>query len=81
MVIARQAELLTAAGYLCSAADNLRAVGLPVLAAEIEAFIVSLERRLRAPELSARHGLPRGHEAVDQQQRPSRHPRRPRHTL
>jgi hypothetical protein len=39
----REAELLSAAGYLCSAADHLRALGLLGLASQIEAFIASLD--------------------------------------
>lgn len=39
----RGVELLSAAGYLCSAADNLRAVGLVMLADEIDAFIANLD--------------------------------------
>jgi hypothetical protein len=43
MGIAREAELLSAAGYLCSAAENLRAVGLMMLADELDAFIASID--------------------------------------
>jgi hypothetical protein len=43
MGIAREPELLSAAGYLCSAADNLRAVGLLTLADEIDAFLAMLD--------------------------------------
>jgi hypothetical protein len=43
MGIVREAELLSAAGYLCSAADNLRAIGLLMLADEIDAFVASLD--------------------------------------
>jgi hypothetical protein len=39
----REAELLSAAGYLCNAADNLRAVGLSTLADELEALIATLD--------------------------------------
>jgi hypothetical protein len=40
---AREAELLSAAGYLCNAADNLRALGLLGLADEIDRYITVLE--------------------------------------
>lgn len=40
---AREAELLSAAGYLCSAVENLRAVGLLGLADEIDRCITVLE--------------------------------------
>jgi hypothetical protein len=40
---AREAELLSAAGYLCSAVENLRAVGLLGLAEEIDRYITVLE--------------------------------------
>jgi hypothetical protein len=40
---ARDAELLSAAGYLCSAVDNLRAVGLLGLAEEIDRYVTVLE--------------------------------------
>jgi hypothetical protein len=40
---AREAELLSAAGYLCSAVENLRAVGLSGLADELDRYIVVLE--------------------------------------
>lgn len=40
---AREAELLCAAGYLCSAVENLRAVGLLGLADEIDRYITVLE--------------------------------------
>ena len=43
MGIVRETELLSAAGHLCSAADNLRAVGLCLLADEIDALIANLE--------------------------------------
>ena len=43
MATTREAELLSAAGYLCSAADNLRAVGLSGLADEIERYLRVLE--------------------------------------
>lgn len=36
-------ELLSAAGSLCSAADHLRAIGLVMLAAEIDALIANLD--------------------------------------
>lgn len=39
----REAELLSAAGYLCSAVDNLRALGLLGLADEIDRYITVLE--------------------------------------
>ena len=37
------AELLSAAGYLCSAVDNLRAVGLLALAEEIDRYVTVVE--------------------------------------
>jgi hypothetical protein len=40
---ARDAELMSAAGYLCSAVDNLRALGLLGLAEEIDRYITVLE--------------------------------------
>ena len=40
---AREAELLSAAGYLCSAVENLRAIGLSGLADELDRYIVVLE--------------------------------------
>ena len=40
---ARDADLLSAAGYLCSAVENLRALGLPGLADEIDRYITVLE--------------------------------------
>lgn len=43
MGMARDADLLSAAGDLCSAADHLRAVGLVMLADEIDAFLATLE--------------------------------------
>ena len=43
MATTREAELLSAAGYLCSAVDNLRAVGLSGLADEIERYLRVLE--------------------------------------
>jgi hypothetical protein len=43
MGITRELELLSAAGSLCSAADNLRAVGLFTLADELEAFLALLD--------------------------------------
>ena len=46
MGIVRESDLLCAAGYLCSAADNLRAVGLLTLADEIDAFIAMLEAEI-----------------------------------
>ncbi len=52
MGIAREAELLSAAGYLCSAADNLRAVGLQTLADEIDAFIASIDLEILLGPLS-----------------------------
>ena len=38
--------LLSAAGYLCTAADNLRALGMLTLADEIDAFILSIDLEL-----------------------------------
>jgi hypothetical protein len=46
MGIVRESDLLCAAGYLCNAADNLRAVGLLSLAAEIDAFIAMLDTEI-----------------------------------
>jgi hypothetical protein len=46
MSIVGESDLLCAAGYLCSAADNLRAVGLFGLAAEIESFIAMLDAEI-----------------------------------
>jgi hypothetical protein len=43
MGTAREAELLSAAGYLCSAVENLRALGLQGLADEIDRYITVLE--------------------------------------
>lgn len=43
MGCAREAELLSAAGYLCSAVENLRALGLLGLADEIDRYITVLE--------------------------------------
>lgn len=43
MGTAREAELLSAAGYLCSAVENLRAIGLSGLADELDRYIVVLE--------------------------------------
>lgn len=46
MAILREDHLLGAAGYLCNAADNLRALGLLSLADEIESFIAMLEAEI-----------------------------------
>ena len=43
MGIAREAVLLSAAGYLCSAAEDLRALGLGALADEVDAFIATID--------------------------------------
>ena len=43
MATTRESELLSAAGYLCNAADNLRAVGLSGLADELERYLRVLE--------------------------------------
>jgi hypothetical protein len=40
---AREAELLSAAGYLCSAVENLRAIGLAGLADDLDRYITVLE--------------------------------------
>jgi hypothetical protein len=40
---ARETELMSAAGYLCSAVENLRAVGLAGLAEELDRYITVLE--------------------------------------
>jgi hypothetical protein len=42
----RDAELLSAAGHLCSAVENLRALGLLGLADEIERYITVLDVEL-----------------------------------
>ena len=39
----REAELMSAAGYLCSAVENLRALGLVGLADEIDRYVTVLE--------------------------------------
>lgn len=46
MGIVRERQLLCAAGYLCNAADNLRAMGLVGLADEIDAFIAMLDAEI-----------------------------------
>jgi hypothetical protein len=46
MSIVREGDLLCAASYLCTAADNLRAIGLLSLADEIEAFIALLDAEI-----------------------------------
>jgi len=43
MGTARETELLSAAGYLCSAVESLRAVGLSGLADELDRYIIVLE--------------------------------------
>ena len=43
MGIVRERDLLCAAGYLSNAADNLRAMGLLMLADEIDSFIAMLD--------------------------------------
>lgn len=43
MSIVCESDLLSAAGYLCHAADNLRAIGLLTLAQQIESFIAALD--------------------------------------
>lgn len=40
---AREAELLSAAGHLCSAVDNLRSLGLMALADDLDQYINMLE--------------------------------------
>jgi hypothetical protein len=40
---ARQSELLSAAGFLCSAVENLRAIGLAGLADDLDRYITVLE--------------------------------------
>ena len=42
----RESDLLCAAGHLCDAADNLRAIGLTSLADAIEAFIATLDAEI-----------------------------------
>jgi hypothetical protein len=44
--------LLSAAGDLCTAADNLRALGMLSLADEIDAFILSIDLELLLSPLS-----------------------------
>jgi hypothetical protein len=46
MNIVREDGLFSAASYLCNASDNLRALGLLSLAAEIESFIAMLEAEI-----------------------------------
>jgi hypothetical protein len=41
-----RANLLSAAGYLCCAVDDLRAAGLETLADEIDSFITTLDARI-----------------------------------
>jgi hypothetical protein len=53
MGITRESELLSAAGSLCSAADNLRALGLFTLADQLEAFLPLLDVEIL---LSTLHG-------------------------
>jgi hypothetical protein len=53
MAIAREIELLSAAGSLCSAADRLRAIGLLMLADELERVIASIDVEILLGPLSA----------------------------
>ena len=46
--VAVHANLLSAAGYLCCAVDDLRAAGLSALADEIDAFIAVLDAKIEA---------------------------------
>jgi hypothetical protein len=46
MGIVCESDLLCVAGHLCHAADNLRAVGLLSLAAEIESLIAMLDSEI-----------------------------------
>jgi hypothetical protein len=46
MAMVGENHLMSAAGYLCNAADNLRALGFLSLAAEIESFIAMLEAEI-----------------------------------
>jgi len=46
MSIVCEADLLSAAGYLCNAADDLRAIGLFALAAQIDSFIAMLDAEI-----------------------------------
>ena len=46
MSIVCESDLLCAAAYLCNAADNLRAMGLVALAAELESFIATLDAEI-----------------------------------
>ncbi len=46
MAILRERDLLSAAGCLCRAADDLRAIGLLRLAEEIDSFIAMLDAEI-----------------------------------
>jgi hypothetical protein len=46
MTILREGDLLSAAGSLCRAADDLRAIGLLHLAEEIDSFIAMLDAEI-----------------------------------
>jgi hypothetical protein len=52
----REAELLSAAGYLCNAVENLRALGLSVLADDVERCITALEVEVFLTTLARRAG-------------------------
>lgn len=54
MGTAREAELLSTAGYLCSAVENLRALGLLGLAEEIDRYITVLEVEVFLDSLTRR---------------------------
>ena len=75
MGIVHDRDLLSAAGDLCSAADHLRAVGLVLLAEEIDAFLVTLEGEMRlASKPSQQHQVLGLEKALEQQkQHRSRH--------
>jgi hypothetical protein len=86
MGIAQERDLLAAAGDLCSAADHLRAVGLVLLAEEIDAFLATLEGEMRlVSKPSQQHQVLRFQKALEQQQqhraRHHQHQRRHRRDL
>lgn len=54
IAIAREAELLSAAGYLCNAVENLRAIGLVEFAEELDRYVAMLDVELLL-KTAARH--------------------------
>ena len=56
MGIVRERDLLCAAGYLSNAADNLRAMGLVMLADEIDSFLDCVQTR-SLPLVTGAEGL------------------------